>query len=38
MSLFTADLVKTAIKKLKPDKSDVTGNLTPDCLKTAPHC
>ena len=32
ISLFTADLVKTAVKKLKPDKSDVTGNFTSDCL------
>ena len=36
ISLFTADLVKTAVKKLKPDKSDVTGNFTSDCLKAAP--
>ena len=37
ISLFTADLVKTAVKKLKPDKSDVTGNFTSDCLKAAPE-
>ena len=36
ISLFTPDLVKTAVKKLKPDKCDVTGNFTSDCLKAAP--
>ena len=36
ISLFTADLVKTAVKKLKPDKCDVTGSFTSDCLKAAP--
>ena len=36
ISLFTADLVKTAVKKLKADKSDVTGSFTSDCLKAAP--
>ena len=34
--MITADLVKTAVKKLKPDKSDVSGNFTSDCLKAAP--
>ena len=36
-SLFTDDLVKMAVKKLKPDKSDVTGTFTSDCLKSAPN-
>ena len=36
ISLFSADLMKSAVKKLKPDKSDVTGNFTYDCLKNAP--
>ena len=36
ISLFTDDLVKTAVKKLKPDKCDVTGSFTSDCLKAAP--
>ena len=36
ISLFSADLMKSAVKKLKPDKSDVTGNFTSDCLKNAP--
>ena len=35
-ALVTADLIKTAIKKLKPDKTDVSGNFTSDCLKAAP--
>ena len=29
-------MVKAAIKKLKNDKSDVSGNFTSDCLKAAP--
>ena len=37
INLFTPDLIKTAVKKLKPDKSDVTGNYTSDCLKAAPN-
>ena len=36
LNLFTADLVKSAVKKLKPDKSDVSGQYTSDCLKAAP--
>ena len=36
VALVTADLVKQAVKKLKPDKSDVSGNFTSDCLKSAP--
>ena len=36
VALVTADLVKAAVKKLKPDKSDVSGNFTSDCLKAAP--
>jgi hypothetical protein len=36
LALVTADLVKTAVKKLKPDKADVSGNFTSDCLKSAP--
>ena len=35
-ALVTADLVKLAVKKLKPDKADVSGNFTSDCLKAAP--
>ena len=34
--LFSADVVKAAIKKLKNDKSDVSGTFTSDCLKSAP--
>ena len=37
VALVTADLVKTAVKKLKPDKSDVSGNFSSDCLKAAPN-
>ena len=33
--LFTAELVKSAVKKLKADKADVTGQFTSDCLKSA---
>ena len=36
LNLFTADLAKSALKKLKPDKSDVSGQFTSDCLKAAP--
>ena len=36
ISLFNGDLVKEAIKKLKTDKSDVSGDFTSDCLKGAP--
>jgi hypothetical protein len=36
LNLFTADLVKSAVKKLKADKSDVSGQFTSDCLKAAP--
>ena len=36
VALITADLVKAAVKKLKPDKSDVAGSFTSDCLKAAP--
>ena len=36
ISLITTDLIKEAIKKLKCDKSDVSGDFTSDCLKGAP--
>ena len=36
IDLVTGDLVKLAIKKLKPDKADVSRDLTSDCLKAAP--
>ena len=36
VKLFSADVVKAAIKKLKNDKSDVSGTFTSDCLKSAP--
>ena len=36
-NLFTSDLVKIAVKKLKADKSDVSGQFTSDCLKSAPE-
>ena len=36
VAMITADLVKLAVKNLKPDKSDVSGNFTSDCLKSAP--
>ena len=36
IQLLDADLVKAAIKKLKNDKCDVSGNFTSDCLKAAP--
>ena len=36
VALVTADLVKLAVKNLKPDKADVSGNFTSDCLKSAP--
>ena len=36
IDLVTADLVRQAVKKLKPDKSDVSGEFTSDCLKAAP--
>ena len=35
-TMFNAELVKAAIKKIKPDKSDVSGLFTSDCLKSAP--
>ena len=35
-SLITSELVKEAIKRLKCDKSDVSGQFTSDCLKAAP--
>ena len=35
-SLFTGELVKSAVSKLKPDKSDVSGMFTSDCLRVAP--
>ena len=37
IELLSADLVKAAAKKLKVDKSDVSGNFTSDCLKAAPE-
>ena len=37
VKLFSADVVKAAIKKLKNDKSGVTGTFTSDCLQSAPH-
>ena len=37
IELLTSDVVKAAIKKLKADKSDVSGNFTSDCLKSAPE-
>ena len=33
---MTSDLVKMAVKKLKADKSDVSGSFTSDCLKSTP--
>ena len=36
VKLFSPDVVKAAIKKLKNDKSDVSGTFTSDCLKSAP--
>ena len=36
INLFNADLVKAHVKKLKVDKSDVSGQFTSDCLKSAP--
>ena len=36
IDLITPELVKAAIKKLKSDKSDVSGSFTSDCLKSAP--
>ena len=36
INLFNTDLVKAAIKKLKVDKSDVSGQFTSDCLRAAP--
>ena len=36
IGFFSPDLVKAAIKKLKTDRSDVSGNFTSDCLKSAP--
>ena len=36
VNLLSADIVKAAIKKLKADKSDVSGDFTSDCLKAAP--
>ena len=36
VELFDENLVKAAIKKLKTDKSDVSGQFTSDCLKSAP--
>jgi hypothetical protein len=37
IQLLDADLVKAAIKKLKNDKCDYSGNFTSDCLKSAPY-
>ena len=37
IDLFDAELVRAAIKKIKPDKSDVSGLFTSDCLKSAPE-
>ena len=37
IELFDAKLVKAAIKKIKPDKADVSGLFTSDCLKSAPE-
>ena len=37
IKLFDTDLVKAAVKKLKVDKSDVSGLFTSDCLKSAPE-
>ena len=37
IKLFDHNLVKAAIKKLKTDKSDVSGQFTSDCLKSAPE-
>ena len=34
--MLNKDLVKAAIKKLKSDESDVSGDFTSDCLKSAP--
>ena len=36
INLFTKDLIKTAVKMLKTDKTDVSGQFTSDCLKFAP--
>ena len=36
IELFSPELVKTATKKLKSDKADVTGHFTSDCLISAP--
>ena len=36
IGLVTADLVRLGIKKLKPDKADVSGDFTSDCLRAAP--
>ena len=36
IELVTADLVKLAVKKLIPNKADVSGDFTSDCLKAAP--
>ena len=35
--MMTTDLVRLAVKKLKPNKNDVTGNFTSDCLKAGPN-
>ena len=37
IKLFTGDLVKSAAKKLKPNKSDVTSDFTSDCIKAVPN-
>ena len=36
IDLITAGLIKLAVKKLKPDKADVSGDFTSDCPKAAP--
>ena len=38
IELITPDLVKSAIRKLKSDKSDVRGCFTSDRLKSGPAC
>ena len=36
INLFDENLIKAAVKKLKTDKVDVSGQFTSDCLKSAP--
>ena len=36
INLFDEHLIKAAVKKLKTDKVDVSGQFTSDCLKSAP--